>query len=71
MFDKKYKKTLEIFDDEIEMYNRLFHDYLDLAKSPTMSEESKKFHLDKAREYCEMHIVLLKLKAKIRKEIES
>lgn len=71
MFNKNYKKALEIFDGEIEMYDRLFHSYLYLAKSSTMSEESKKFHLDKAREYCEMRIALLKLKAKIRKEIES
>lgn len=42
MFDKKYKKTLEILDDEIETYNRLFHLYLKLADSNTMNEESKK-----------------------------
>ena len=41
MFDKKYKKTLEILNDEIEMYNNLFHKYLNLADS-SMDEESKK-----------------------------
>ena len=42
MFDKKYKKALEILDDEIETYNRLFHLYLKLADSNAMNEESKK-----------------------------
>ena len=71
MFDKKYKKALEILDDEIEMYNRLFHQYLDLANSPTLSEESKKWHIDKAEEYCDMRIELSNLKRKFRREIES
>lgn len=70
MFDKKYKKTLEILNDEIEMYNNLFHKYLNLADS-SMDEESKKWHLDKAREYCEIRIELSDLKTKILKEIES
>lgn len=71
MFDKKYKKTLEILDDEIETYNRLFHLYLKLADSNTMDDESKKWHLDRAREYQVIRIELSDLKTKILKEIES
>lgn len=70
MFDKKYKKTLEILDDEIEMYHRLFLKYLDLADT-TKDEKSKIWHLDKAREYCEIRIELSDLKTKIHKEIGS
>lgn len=70
MFDKKYKKTLEILNDEIEMYNRLFHKYLNLADS-SMDEESKKWHLDKARECEVICIELSDLKTKIHREIES
>ena len=71
MFDKKYKKALEILDDEIETYNRLFNLYLKLADSNAMNEESKKWHLDKAREYQVMRIELSDLKTRILKEIES
>lgn len=71
MFDKKYKKTLEILDDEIETYNRLFHLYLKLADSNAMNEESKKWHLDRAREYKGICIELSDLKTKIHREIES
>lgn len=71
MFDKKYKKALEILDDEIETYNRLFNLYLKLADSNTMNEESKKWHLDKAREYQRMYIKLSDLKTRIHREIES
>ena len=71
MFDKKYKKTLEILDDEIETYNRLFHLYLKLADSNAMNEESKKWHLDRAREYQVICIELSDLKTKIHREIES
>ena len=71
MFDKKYKKTLEILDDEIETYNRLFHLYLKLADSNAMDEDSKKWHLDRAREYQRICIELSDLKTKIHREIES
>ena len=70
MFDKKYKKTLEILDDEIEMYRKLYHNSLDLADS-TMNDISKKFHLDKAREYQVICIELSDLKTRILKEIGS
>lgn len=70
MFDKKYKKTLEILNDEIEMYRKLYHNSLDLADS-TMNDISKKFHLDKAREYQGICIELSDLKTRILKEIES
>lgn len=69
MFDKKYKKTLEILNDEIEMYHRMYRHYL--ALSDTNNEESKKWHLDKAREYSKIYIALSELKEKLRKEIES
>ena len=71
MFDKKYKKTLEILNDEIETYTRLFKLYLKLADSNTMNEESKKWHLDKFREYQRICIELSDLKTRIRREIES
>lgn len=70
MFDKKYKKTLEILNDEIEMYSDLYHNFLDLADSAT-SDESIKWHLDKAREYQRICIELSDLKTRIRREIES
>lgn len=69
MFDKKYKKTLEILDDEIETYRRLYRNYLVL--SDTNDWKSKIWHLDKAKEYSEIAIALSDLKAKIHKEIES
>ena len=70
MFDKKYKKTLEILNDEIEMYRNLYHNYLYLANS-AISDESIKWHLDKAREYQRICIELSNLKTRIRREIES
>lgn len=69
MFDKKYKKTLEILDGEIEMYHRLFLHYLDLADT-TKDEKSALWHLDKASEYSKMSIALSDLKEKLYKEIE-
>lgn len=71
MFDKKYKKTLEILNDEIEMYHDLYHKWLELSESPTMSDESKKLHLDIADKYSEISIALSDLKTKIHREIES
>lgn len=70
MFDKKYKKTLEILDDEIEMYHRLYLNYLELSDT-SIDEKAKLWHLDKSREYQGMTIELSHLKAKIRKEIGS
>lgn len=69
MFDKKYKKTLEILDSEIEMYHRLFLRYLDLAEC-TKDEKSKIWHLSKASEYSKISIALSELKEKLHKEIE-
>ena len=70
MFDKKYKKTLEILNGEIKMYRDLYHNYLDLADS-AISDESIKWHLDKAREYQGICIELSDLKTRIHREIES
>lgn len=70
MFDKKYKKALEILDYEIEMYRNLYLNYLGLSDA-CIDEKEKTWHLDKSREYQEMTIELSHLKAKIRKEIES
>lgn len=70
MFDKKYKKALEILDDEIETYRRLYLNYLELSDT-SIDEKTKIWNLDKSREYQEMTIELSHLKAKIRKEIES
>ena len=69
MFDKKYKKTLEILDDEIEMYHRMYRHYL--ALSDTSNEESKIWCLNKSSEYSKIFIALSELKEKLRKEIES
>lgn len=68
MFDKKYKKTLEILDDEIEMYRRLERDYS--AYSETDNEQSKIFCSNKASEYSKISIALSELKEKLYKEIE-
>ena len=70
MFDKKYKKALEILDDEIEMYRRLYRDYLELSDA-SIDKKSKTWNLDKSIEYQKMTIELSHLKAKIRKEIGS
>ena len=70
MFDKKYKKALEILDDEIETYRGLYLNYLELSDT-SIDEKTKIWNLDKSREYQEMTIELSHLKAKIRKEIES
>lgn len=70
MFDKKYKKALEILDDEIEMYRNLYLEYLELSDA-SIYEKTKKWNLDKSIEYQKMTIELSDLKKKIRREIES
>ena len=69
MFDKKYKKALEILDSEIEFNRTVFLNYSSLARTID-DEKTKQLHIEKAREYNERIIALLELKTKLYKEIE-
>ena len=70
MFDKKYKKTLEILNSEIEFNHDLFLKYLKLAEV-IKDEKSKMWHMNKANEYNERFESLSEFKKRLYKEIES
>jgi hypothetical protein len=70
MLDKKYKKTLEILNGEIELNHNLFLEYLNLAEV-IKDEKLKIWHLNKANEYIKSFKTLSELKEKLCKEIES
>ena len=70
MFDKKYKKTLEILNSEIEFNHNLFLKYLKLAEV-IKDEKSKMWHMNKANEYNERFESLSEFKKRLYKEIES
>ena len=63
MFDKKYKKTLEVIDDEISFYNDLFRKNIKLAE--TCDGITKDNHLKRADECLEKRIALDELKTRI------
>lgn len=70
MLDKKYKKTLEILNGEIELNHNLFLEYLNLAEV-IKDEKLKIWHINKANEYTERFKTLSELKERLYKEIGS
>ena len=70
MFDKKYKKTLEILNSEIELNRCLFYDYSTYAEV-VKDEKTKAQYMIKANEYIKKYKILSELKERLYKEIES
>jgi hypothetical protein len=67
MFDRKYKKALEVIDDEIDFYNDMFLKNVKLAE--VSDDETKKLHYKRSEEYLERRIALSSLKTRILKTI--
>lgn len=64
MFDKKYKKALEIIDDEIKFYNDLYHTTMSLAKS-IENVESKEHHMKIADDFLGRYLALSEIRRKL------
>lgn len=62
MFDKKYKKTLKILDNEISFYDQMFRKTVALSKYDEQM-------LEKSEEYLEKRIALSDLRRKLTKTI--
>lgn len=69
MLDKKYKKFLEILDEEIEFYNGLFVDYLEIAQTIRNDNHLREMHLQKAKNYIHKYEALITLKSRLYNEI--
>ena len=62
MFDKKYKKALQVLDDEIDFYDQMFRQTIALSKND-------EYMLEKSEEYLEIRIALSDLRTKISKTL--
>ena len=62
MFDKKYKKALQVFDDEINFYDQMFRQAIALSRND-------EHMLEKSEEYLEIRIALSDLRRKLTKTI--
>ena len=62
MFDKKYKKALQVLDDEIDFYNHMFRQTIALSRND-------EHMLKKSEEYLEIRIALSDLRRKLTKTI--
>lgn len=62
MFDKKYKKTLKVLDNEISFYDQMFRKTVALSKYDEQM-------LEKSEEYLEKRIALSDLRRKLTKTI--
>lgn len=62
MFDKKYKKTLKVLDDEINFYDKMFKKTIALSKYDEQM-------LEKSEEYLEKRIALSDFRRKLIKTI--
>ena len=62
MFDKKYKKALQVLDDEIDFYDQMFRQTIALSKND-------EYMLEKSEEYLEIRIALSDLRTKLTKTI--
>lgn len=67
MFDRKYKKALEVINDEISFYNDMFLKNIKLAEAS--DGETKNFHYERAAEYLERRTALSDLKTRILKTV--
>ena len=62
MFDKKYKKALQVLDDEISFYDKMFRKTIALSKYDEQM-------LEKSEEYLEKRIALSDFRRKLIKTI--
>ena len=62
MFDKKYKKALQVLDDEIDFYDQVFRQTIALSKND-------EYMLEKSEEYLEIRIALSDLRTKLTKTV--
>ena len=62
MFDKKYKKALQVLDDEIDFYDQMFRQTIALSRND-------EYMLEKSEEYLEIRIALSDLRRKLTKTI--
>ena len=62
MFDKKYKKALQVLDDEIDFYDQMFRQTIALSRND-------EYMLEKSEEYLEIRIALSDLRTKLTKTI--
>ena len=62
MFDKKYKKALQVLDDEIDFYDQMFRQTIALSRND-------EHMLEKSEEYLEIRIALSDLRTKISKTL--
>ena len=62
MFDKKYKKALQVLDDEIDFYDQMFRQTIALSRND-------EYMLEKSEEYLEIRIALSDLRTKLAKTI--
>ena len=64
MFDKKYKKALQVLDDEINFYDQMFRQTIALSRND-------EHMLEKSEEYLEIRIALSDLRRKLTKTIRD
>ena len=62
MFDKKYKKALQVLDDEIDFYDQMFRQTIALRRND-------EYMLEKSEEYLEIRIALSDLRTKLTKTV--
>ena len=62
MFDKKYKKALQVLDDEIDFYDQMFRQTIALRRND-------EYMLEKSEEYLEIRIPLSDLRTKLTKTV--
>ena len=62
MFDKKYKKALQVLDDEIDFYDQMFRQTISLSRND-------EYMLEKSEEYLEIRIALSDLRTKLTKTV--
>ena len=62
MFDKKYKKALQVLDDEIDFYDQMFRQTIALSRND-------EYMLEKSEEYLEILIALSDLMTKLTKTV--
>ena len=62
MFDKKYKKALQVLDDEIDFYDQMFRQTIALSRND-------EYMLEKSEEYLEIRIALSDFRTKLTKTV--
>lgn len=62
MFDKKYKKALQVLDDEIDFYDQMFRQTIALSRND-------EYMLEKSEKYLEIRIALSDLRTKLTKTV--